>query len=422
MKLIPENFSSGQKKAGAFLIAAAGASGLFALYWKFEQPYAGFGWKEALAFQAFSYATVIGICLFLLLVFNATHERMLRTLVSVSSVFAALMIVEIIFRIAGVKQAYIETRGGNRYTSAFIKRDNNICRTYGPGTFTYIESAEYKFPRHHNNYGFSDDDFFPKRDSNKILIQTYGDSYTEGDGAPFDSSYPAILRTLLPDTNIIIQNFGICGSDPGFYYMQLKTIGLTMKPDVAVITYDPGDLTVDFLTRGGLERFKENYWQAAGAPSWEWLYACSYVFRLFAASLFDISLNDFFFSDEARKERLEMLEPGWNQTFLNIAELAQQNKIKVLLVKRPGRGDIELNRYGYDFAFFEKMADSLSVFKRIDLLAYYRDSAQIDKSNYAKFYWSKDGHHNSAGYYAMAKGINAGLKKCYPELFTSSSR
>lgn len=353
---------------------------------------------------------------FWILVFRSSKQTAVRIWLAASAVFLSLLGAEVSLRAAGINRAYIEGRIG-KYMSAFIRYDNNIHRTYGSNTESYLHTTEYNYLRHHNNFGFSDADFFPKKDS-EILIQTYGDSYTEGDGAPFDSSYPALLRTLLRNyDNIIIQNFGICGSDPAFYWKQLQDIGLSLRPDAAVITYDTGDFTTDFLTRGGLERFKGDHWEATAPPSWEWLYASSYLFRLIAVSVFHISDKDFFFTSQAKIQRLKELEPRWNETFLKIADLARKNNIQVLLVKKPGRGEVELNRYDYDFTFFEKIADTIPEFRRIDLLTYYRDSAHVSKENSKIYYWEKDGHHNSNGYALMARGIYAGLKKYYPELF-----
>jgi lysophospholipase L1-like esterase len=266
--------------------------------------------------------------------------------------------------------------------------------------------------------GFRDVDFLLNEDANQVLIQTYGDSFTEGDGAPADSAYPALLKWLVSNENVTIQNFGIMGSDPGFYWMQMKEIGIKLRPDIAVITYSTIDLTTDFFTRGGLERFKNGYYSGFAPPKWEWLYGYSYLFRLFANSLFGVSYNNFFLAEEQKQQRLKSLEKKWNETFTAIAGIAQKNNIRILLIKKPERSEVDLNKYNYDFNFFEKMADTIPVFKRCDLLPFYRDSMGINSSNSVKYYWPKDGHHNSTGYGVMAQGVYAGLKQAYPEIFS----
>lgn len=337
--------------------------------------------------------------------------------------FFVLLCVEFILRLLGINKAYVENRSG-KYVSSYIGRDNNINRTYWPGTVTYLQSPEYKYSRLHNNLGFSDTDFYEKKDSASVLIQTYGDSFTEGDGASVDSSYPALLRALLKlggQGQITVQNFGICGNDPAFYWKQFKDIGVRLKPDVVVIAYDCGDLTTDFMTRGGLERFKDGYYKGIDGPWWEWLYGASYVYRLFAVSMFDVQYNLFFLNQEQRRQRLRELEPKWNQTFKAIADIARRNNVKVLLIKKPERREVDSNKYSYDYSFFEKMADTISCFKRFDLLPFYRDSCHITPSNSAKYWWPKDGHNQGIGYALMARGVYEGLRKSYPQIFTSSS-
>jgi len=401
-----------------------GVSGFVLLYHNFYQPFGSLNWLSSIFFYVSLFCILIGGLFTTFRIFNLPREIRYKILLGILSVYFVLVLSEFFLRVAGVNKAYVENRNG-KYVSSYISHDNNVNRTYWPGTTTYLQSPEYRYSRHHNNLGFSDTDFFGKGDTNEILVQTYGDSFTEGDGAPMDSSYPAVLRDLLKrdgQSQITVQNFGICGNDPGFYWKQFKDIGSKLHPDIVVITYDCGDLTTDFLTRGGLERFKNGYYKGFDGPWWEWLYGVSYVYRLFAVSLFDVQHRTFFLTEDQRTKRLKDLEPKWNQTFMAIAEIARKNNTKVLLVKKPEHREVDLNKYSYDYSFFEKMADTISCFRRFDLLPYYRDSIHIDSSNSAKYWWPKDGHNQGAGYEVMAGGVYEGLRKNYPEIFVTSLR
>ena len=401
------------------LLAPLGLLGLVCLHKFFHQPFSAFDWLSCVFFYACVFSFLIGIVALGFELFNPVKETQYKILLGLLSLFFVLSLTEFILRIFCINQAYIERRTG-KYVSAYIAHDNNVNRAYFPGSVTFLQASEYKYPRHHNNLGFSDNDFFEKASQKEILIQTYGDSFTEGDGAPADSSYPALLRALLKrdgHRQIIVQNFGICGNDPGFYWKQFKDIGAKLKPDVVVITYDCGDMTTDFLTKGGIERFKDGYYKGLDGPWWEWLYGVSYVYRLFAVSIFNVQYNTFFLSEEQRAQRLKELEPRWIRTFEAIADVARINHVKVLLVKKPERREVDANQYSYDYSFFEKVADTISCFKRIDLLPYYRDSVHINKDNSAKYWWPIDGHNQGAGYALMAGGIYAGLMQRYPEIF-----
>lgn len=414
-------FLIGHKKITAIGLLTAGFVGLLILRLYFEKTFAVFFWLHGLLFFVSLAMVALGTFVFSLSIFRISQPTSLNLMLLLMAIFFVLAASEIYLRYAGINQTYMERRNG-KYISAYIKHDSNVNRTYVPGTDAFLQSGEFKYPRHHNNYGFSDFDFYAKKDTSKILIQTYGDSFTEGDGAPFDSSYPAILQTILKKNGqqqFEIQNFGICGNDPAFYYEQMKNIGIHFKPDVAIIVYGTLDFNTDFFCRGGLERFKNGYWQGYSAPNWEWVYAASYIFRLVLHSLTKIKSVYFLTTEQHHQTRLQALRQKWNSTFIQIADIARQANVKVLLIKKPERGEIGTNRYDYDFNFFEHSAEVVKDFKQFDLLPYFRDSIHINQNNSLTYFWPQDGHANATGYAAMAKGVYTGLKKSYPEIFTN---
>lgn len=409
-------------KVFSLFILLTGASGLLLLYLRFQMPLAAFGAVHSAVFY-FSLGLFLAGSLGLVSTFfDWKKETCINVGLLLGSFYLCVTTAEIFLRVKGVGGSYMEGRS-SKYVSVYPPQNADVDFTIQPYFIPFLQTPEYKFSRLRNNFGFRDIDFEVKKDSAKILIQTYGDSFTEGDGAPQDSSYPSQLRQILKNDaktqNIFIQNFGVCGSDPGFTYKQMEDVGLELKPNVAVITYTSFDFTADFLTRGGLERFKDGYWQALPGPEWEWLYGASYIFRLVANSVFGVTHTNFFLTEKEKETRLNILKPKWNEVFQRIALLAKQHDLKILLLKKPERSEVVNNAYLCNFSFFEQMTDTISGFKRFDLLPYYRDSVHMDKNNTENYYWPKDGHHNSMGYSVMAKGVYAGLQKFYPEIFTT---
>lgn len=409
------------KRQYRFLVALTALllslAGVFFTWYYFQRPFAPVGILDCCFFYGCISISVISSLYLLVVVLQIESAQQKNVLFSICIFFVSLFIAETALRVFHINRAYIESRGG-KYLSPYPKHNTDtlfIIRAQYPKMNT---TEEFSYPRIPNNVGFRDLDFSPKRDSLQFLIQTFGDSFTEGDGAPADSAYPATLKRLMRSDNIVIQNFGIMGSDPAFYWMQMKEIGAKLHPDIAVVMYCSLDLTTDFFTRGGLERFKNGYYSGFDPPIWEWLYGYSYLFRLFANSVFDVSYNNFFLTQTERQKRFSELELKWNETFHAIENIARKHNLKVLLIKKPERSEIDLNGYNYDFTFFEKMADTISVFKRYDLLPFYRDSMGINNTSSANYYWPKDGHHNSTGYAVMAQGVYAGLKHAYPEIFS----
>lgn len=323
----------------------------------------------------------------------------------VSAVMITLIAVEAALMFTGYNKSYIEKRGG-MYQSLFNQQNKDSLRTFPPNGTHRLKTPEYDYPRSTNVFGFSDGAF--KKEAGKLLIQTYGDSFTEGDGAPADSSYPAILRTLLGE-NYQVQNYGISGNDPGFYVTQFGKLGAQFQPDVILLCYGTGDFEVDVFSRGGLERFTALGWQTRKGPWWEVIYAMSYVSRL-VFHTFGIEYNNFFMRQAAREKELKKLEPKWNEMFAALARLAAQDHTKVLLFKKPEHSEIKLNKYQYDMAFFDSFLKQHPVFLHVDLLPAYRRFMKIDKGgSTAPYYWQQDGHHNPTGYHAMANVVYEAL-------------
>ena len=408
-------------KSSPFLLILIGLIGINKLVRDFQVAYAHTGIKNIFGFYIFLIFIVSGI---LFLVVNFTpikRETRNKVFLLSGSVLFAFLLVEITLRQLHINTTYVESRQGV-YVSPYIRQDDDTLHIILPTMPRYLETAEFKYPRKANNKGFRDVDFYAKTDTTKLLIQTYGDSFTEGDGSPMDSSYPSVLRKMLAHDfagKFIIQNFGVCGSDPAFSYKQFEHIGVQLHPDVIVLTYCSFDFTSDFFMRGGLERFNVEYLDCYKAPRWEMLYAYSYVFRLFIRAFTEADYNYSFIDKSTREKRMESLKVKWNETFLKIADLAQQNNIAVVLIKKPEGSEIYNNEYMFNFDFFKTLVDTLPVFKHYDLLPYYRDSANFNKDNISNYYWKYDGHHNPKGYGVMAKGVYDGLKKSYPEIFTT---
>lgn len=397
------------------LVLAGSASVLILLSVYFRGPYTTFSGLHSSVFYTACFLILTTATELAILPFIKHKETQTGIRVLYVAVFLTLILAEITLRSLHINETYPEARNG-RYYSPFNESGKSFERTRYVGLDYLLQSPEFSFARKANNFGYSDYDFAPKLNSDSLLIQTYGDSFTEGDGAAFDSSYPAQLRKLLPPRTTV-QNFGLCGNDPGFYLYQLKDCGAQFKPDIAVMCYGTGDYIVDFFCRGGLDRFKQGLWKARNGKNWEWIYAASYISRPFFQYFFKTDYGKFLFSEQEFNTQLKKLEPEWNKMFVSVIEEARKNNIQVLLIKKPERSEVNLNHYDYDFTFFENMADTLSGVKRIDLLPYYRDSAHIHDSNSGLYYWPKDNHHNASGYGIMARAVYTALAMSYPVLF-----
>lgn len=374
---------------------------LFILYWGWE-----IYWYNQVGLSFIKWHTHIAVIIILWMFIGGLVRLFTRSLnvqLVLASVMFSLLFAEGLLIVTGFTKTYMEKREGF-YNMVKEPKPNSILRNWPANNIHYVLPHNI---RHTNEYGFSDASF--KSDSNKILIQTYGDSFTEGDGAPADSSYPAILRNYLGN-KYLVQNYGICGSDPGYVIPQFEKIGASFKPQILIITYSLGDFENDLLQRGGLNRFSNMGNPTLLKQKWyEPIYAISYLSRLVFHTI-GIEYNRYFLTKNEYLETLEKLKPEWNEIFEEIASLAQKSNTKVLLVKRPDKLDIESNKYEYSMAFFDSFFSKHPEFYHVDLLPFYRKEMKVGKDgDVASFFLVGDGHHNSKGYALMAKGIHHAL-------------
>lgn len=397
----------------------AGLALLIALKYAFEQRLVCNGMLMAMALYT-GIALISSSMLFGLRLAGLFDSRTLyNTGLATASILLAAILGEIALRNTETSKAYIENRA-SCYLSAYAPKSSNIQRTYAPNTLGYLSSPEFNYPRQRNNHGFSDHDFHPKGGSDVILIQTYGDSFTEGDGAPADSSYPALLRWLLKShgmQNAVVQNFGVCGNDPAFSLIQFEQTGRHLNPDMVIFMYGSGDLLADFVVRGGLERFKGDYWIGFPPPAWEWVYAASYVSRPISHSLLGRSANSFLLTDKEMEQRVKELQPKWNEVFVRIARSASDSGVRLMLIRRPEKNELLTGEYQTDFTYFDAMLDTLPELHHIDLMPFYQQALTQTGIDINDLYWPQDGHHNGTGYQLLAEGVSECLLTIYPDYF-----
>jgi hypothetical protein len=326
---------------------------------------------------------------------------------SLGAIMITFVLVELGLIATGFNKTYIENRSGY-YQSLYDHKSKDVLRVYLPNKAHRLKTPEYDFERMSNRFGFSDSEF--KFSKTKTIIQTYGDSFTEGDGAPADSSYPSHLKRILGN-NYEVQNYGICGNDPGYYPNQFKEVGKLFNPSILVLSYCTLDFTTDVMSRGGLDRFTKYGYETKKSPWWEIIYATSYISRLFFHAA-GIHYNNFFLQENEKIQRYKMLEKKWNEIFIEIAKMSEKNNTKILLIKKPERSEIDQNKYQFDFSFFDSLIVRTPIFHHFDMLPSYRKMMKLESGGTtADYYWVKDGHHNPKGYTIMAEIVKDALKQ-----------
>ena len=346
----------------------------------------------------YGYVTII-----LLTVFLKVRRELIRNIILLLlSITFSLLIVELLLISFAVNTTYIEKSSGG-YLSFYKNHFSSKYHTYPHLSSHYINKPEYKFIRHTNSLGFSDKEWNVKKNTQKRIL-FFGDSFTEGDGAPQDSCYVSLLSDMLnkDSSTFELMNAGTCGSDPFFNYINYKERLLKFKPDVIIQSLSSGDVLTDMATKGGLGRFSDSHTiTSKEAPWWEPIYAISCISRLYFSYL---GYNELLIKGEATDADKKVFNTALIDLFKKYDSLATANNAKLYIVLRPNDcGEVASNLYYYDFApLFNEFKGKENI-EFINLIPAYKSYFKTTKETPKDYYWIEDGHHNSKGYWLMAK-------------------
>jgi lysophospholipase L1-like esterase len=326
--------------------------------------------------------------------------------------WAAICLMEFLLRMMGPFEVYSEKREGYYY-SPFSLLNKSWFYVYHANALKLLKSGdEYDYVRHTNSLGLSDKEWAVQKDSGTIRILALGDSFTEGDGAPADSSYPALLAQLLPKAypslHIEVMNAGACGSDPYFEYMLLKHKLTAYRPDIVLYTNSENDLLLDYALYGGMERFLPN---GAIQPRlqkkiWMDVYAISHIFR----AIRSISRgSEALLSDSEVKQAKRTMYADSKHLSKLYSQLAAANGFQCVQLIRPNKQEFKAAAYVFSPDSLLPKED-LPRYRQVDLLSIYLDTLGTPSQAGDKYYWKKDGHHNATGYQLMAEGVMVALR------------
>jgi lysophospholipase L1-like esterase len=325
---------------------------------------------------------------------------------------SALMVMvgtEAVLIVTGIKEEYSEQRMGF-YQSPFMHDTLNYYHTFHKSDTGITQAPEFTLKIPYNSLGFSGQEWPLQKDTNKVRIVTLGDSFTEGDGAPVDSSYPALLQQMdFNGKQVEVLNAGVRGSDPAFGLKNLEDRLLKYKPDVVIQAISENDVLYDMCIRGGMERFVNDSVVVFNKPPfWEPIYAMSFTSRIFFNALgYDMktpcgSIYNETFIQSQNKRLLEVLN--------RFETLAASNNFKLLFVFYPTKYEVFRGAYDFDFELASSHVNSLYNAEYVNLFPCYNSTFQTSSTQAQEYYWKLDGHHNAKGYKMMAECIAQALK------------
>lgn len=360
-------------------------------------------------FLTFSMYFLLGYML-IKLILNLIKDTVKKNtyILLVTSIVISLFVSELILKyVTKSFLTYSERNGGFFYNSMYksdllqtfyrhylLKGIDSQIFTNHPNTKRNIIKPEFTYTHSYNSLGIRNEE--PIIDSNMYSIICLGDSFTEGVGSPFDSTWVKLLKVNLDESTTIPKlqmiNAGINGSDPISEFILLEKRLWKYTPKMLIVSINGSDID-DIIVRGGFERYVNGSVYYSNGPWWEFFYSYSFIFRSIAHSFFDINylLLTKIQYDNEKQIAIEKLENCINYHYKS---LTHKNNIKLLVVMHPMQYELENG----DFAL-QKLADSIKKNKSIIVVNLYEEyNKYLKRDEFKNIYWREDMHHNSEGY------------------------
>lgn len=272
---------------------------------------------------------------------------------------------------------------GLGYESEYGASHNSWLWLHEANSKVEYSAQEFDYEIRTNEVGFRDKRIKKKQPGNYRIVAV-GDSFTEGIGAPADSSWPALLENRLSKSfqqEFDVLNAGVFGSDPFYYVMLFDSIITKLNPDLVVVAINSADL-LDVKFRGGMERFsKGNRTVYKSAPWYEFFYRSSHFFRLVIETCCKRDRNQ-----NPNKEIRIALEILRDKS-LNLGT-------RLTVVSHPWAEECFDNDQDI---YAEIIPDGVAYISLWNQM-----SQTIDQKNHWKYAWPIDGHYNPSGYELMA--------------------
>lgn len=322
---------------------------------------------------------------------------------------AVLLLLEIGLRMTGRFLTQEEKQYGEFLTYWNETHYEYALRRHISDTF-FIDQPEFRYEYHTNSHGYRETEIDTSSGSCRILV--FGDSFSEGMGAPNDSTWPHLLQGLLQRDGLParVYNCSSSGGDPFFGYMGLKHEFLALDPTQVVFTFNTSDLA-DYVFRGGFSRFLPDSTVAfRKGPDWLPWYEKSHLVRAAVHSHRDFIPN----MQMHQKTWQRLHEESFDSVLYclkRVHGLCREAGVPLLVVTHGGPLEICLDppemRSVYDIEALD-FGDIPVVHLNSKI------ETAIEGPDCMTYGWPLDGHYNSRGYALMAGFLHAAADSLYP--------
>jgi len=347
------------------------------------------------------------------------HQSRAVTLITLFWVVVFLVAAEILLRMTCAYCTWTETNKG-RFESPYAINENSWYFVRTENSIGSYHQPEFDYEVRTNSMGFRDIEHPLTKASGEIRILAIGDSFTEGQGAPFEQTWLSVLGRNLNRQDsthrYTVMAAGVAGSDPFYEYRILTDKLLAYQPDTVMMVVNGSDV-IDVIVRGGEERFLPNgRVKGVEAPSGAvtWLYKNSHFARFVLFEAFDYTYLMITRPERSRRavEALEKIQT----LIVKLDRLLKAKGIEFILVVLPSRYDIKLDRYN-ELRNMQGLLDysRANDIRTIEVKPYLMDKLADDKTDLDKYFWPRDHHFTPLGYRYVAEAVQLGMCDQNPE-------
>lgn len=332
----------------------------------------------------------------------------LKQILIICVISSVLLIVtaEIFFRVQGTYLSWTEVNAGKYVSPYHIWENATWFWTRPADSVLSYKEPEFNFELKTNSLGLRDIEHPVEKNPDTVRIMGVGDSFTKGQGAPFDKTWLKVLEKNL-NCHLGFLKFstmsgGVAGSDPFYSYQLLDKKLLKYQPDIVILAINYSDI-IDVIARGGFDRFLPNGTiQYASPPTIEWLFAKSHFVRfiLFACFKYDWLL----LCPVEKRMKVDKVMEELNSLILKFKEQSEKANYKLLIVFHLLLWELKNKRYEFDFSQLKSYAAANDI-QSFDLLDYFLTDKEAGQCDPNALYWQKDSHHTPLGYEYFAKGV-----------------
>lgn len=321
---------------------------------------------------------------------------------------SVVLFAEVILRIQGTYKVYQE-QIGNDFDTDYGKVFPTWYFTWTPSVKSIPKNKDFTYEYSINSWGFREKELDVKRSDSVVRVVITGDSFTEGVGAPYDSTWPRLLEKelLLRGIRAEVIDAARSGSDVFYDYVFYRDKLAALKPDVVIAALNLTDYQ-DYIFRGGMERFcKDGKTRYSQAPWYQFIYRYSHLFRAVMMKANNYPFNGIFISQDDYIS-------GWKNTTSVMADVfaryntnAQSNNAKFVAMLHVTPCEImntgyfnetnTRNLYDLDSLLHSKRVPSLNISDEL--------LTEFGSKKAEQYTYQHDQHFKPVGYAFMAKVV-----------------